>query len=152
METTPATHLHSPAIEAFGIEPIPEALKTVRWPDLFLLVSNFLVNPGDDPDRRPGRSIRAFFLGHDSYQHARHPHRVFGVYRHGHGWGGLWDHGAGGLPHGLRHPGSQVVAFDHAHHRFRVLVRHADHCGGDGVCRPRATSGPAATIRWCGRA
>ena len=35
METTPATHLHSPAIEAFGIEPIPEALKTVRWPDLF---------------------------------------------------------------------------------------------------------------------
>src|ERR1700727_2653392 len=45
METTPATHLHSPAIEAYGIEPIPEALKTVRWPDLFLLVSNFLVNP-----------------------------------------------------------------------------------------------------------
>src|ERR1700678_1020778 len=37
---------HSGAIEAYGIEPIPEALKTVRWPDLFLLVSNFLVNPG----------------------------------------------------------------------------------------------------------
>src|ERR1700761_9672259 len=33
-------------IEAYGIEPIPEALKTVRWPDLFVLVSNFLVNPG----------------------------------------------------------------------------------------------------------
>ncbi len=41
-----ATPLHSGAIEAYGIEPIPEALKTVRWPDLFLLVSNFLVNPG----------------------------------------------------------------------------------------------------------
>ena len=41
-----ATPPHSGAIEAYGIEPIPEALKTVRWPDLFLLVSNFLVNPG----------------------------------------------------------------------------------------------------------
>src|ERR1700744_519201 len=36
---------HSIAIERFAIEPIPDALKTVRWPDLFLLVSNFLVNP-----------------------------------------------------------------------------------------------------------
>src|SRR6202161_2471473 len=45
MEPTEAT-VHSGAIEAYGIEPIPEALKTVRWPDLFLLVSNFLVNPG----------------------------------------------------------------------------------------------------------
>src|ERR1700729_4551548 len=35
----------SGAIEGFAIEPVPEALKTVRWPDLFLLVSNFLVNP-----------------------------------------------------------------------------------------------------------
>jgi NCS1 family nucleobase:cation symporter-1 len=35
----------SGAIEGFAIEPIPEALKTVRWPDLFLLVSNFLINP-----------------------------------------------------------------------------------------------------------
>jgi nucleobase:cation symporter-1, NCS1 family len=35
----------SGAIEGFAIEPIPDALKTVRWPDLFLLVSNFLVNP-----------------------------------------------------------------------------------------------------------
>jgi nucleobase:cation symporter-1, NCS1 family len=33
------------AIEGFAIEPIPESLKTVRWPDLFLLVSNFLINP-----------------------------------------------------------------------------------------------------------
>ena len=37
METT--------AIEGFAIEPIPLELKTVRWPDLFLLVSNFLINP-----------------------------------------------------------------------------------------------------------
>jgi NCS1 family nucleobase:cation symporter-1 len=33
------------AIEGYAIEPIPDELKTVRWPDLFLLVSNFLVNP-----------------------------------------------------------------------------------------------------------
>jgi NCS1 nucleoside transporter family len=33
------------AIEGFAIEPIPMELKTVRWPDLFLLVSNFLINP-----------------------------------------------------------------------------------------------------------
>jgi purine-cytosine permease-like protein len=32
-------------IEGFAIEPIPLELKTVRWPDLFLLVSNFLINP-----------------------------------------------------------------------------------------------------------
>ncbi len=32
-------------IEGYAIEPIPEALRTVRWPDLFLLVSNFLINP-----------------------------------------------------------------------------------------------------------
>lgn len=41
MDTVPG----SGAIEGFAIEPIPEALKTVRWPDLFLLVSNFLINP-----------------------------------------------------------------------------------------------------------
>jgi NCS1 family nucleobase:cation symporter-1 len=33
------------AVEGFAIEPIPQALKVVRWPDLFLLVSNFLINP-----------------------------------------------------------------------------------------------------------
>jgi nucleobase:cation symporter-1, NCS1 family len=33
------------AIEGFAIEPIPIELKTVRWPDLFLLVSNFMINP-----------------------------------------------------------------------------------------------------------
>jgi purine-cytosine permease-like protein len=33
------------AIEGFAIEPIPDELRTVRWPDLFLLVSNFLINP-----------------------------------------------------------------------------------------------------------
>jgi len=38
-ETEPST------IEHYSIQPIPDALKTVRWPDLFLLVSNFLVNP-----------------------------------------------------------------------------------------------------------
>src|SRR5580698_8579805 len=40
-----ATPPRSGAIERFAIEPIPDELKTVRWPDLFLLVSNFLVNP-----------------------------------------------------------------------------------------------------------
>jgi nucleobase:cation symporter-1, NCS1 family len=35
----------SEAIEGFAVEPVPEALRTVRWPDLFLLVSNFLINP-----------------------------------------------------------------------------------------------------------
>src|ERR1700749_4266033 len=42
---TSATHVHTGAIEGFAIEPIPAELKTVRWPDLFLLVSNFLINP-----------------------------------------------------------------------------------------------------------
>ena len=32
-------------IESFAIQPVPDRLKTVRWPDLFLLVSNFLINP-----------------------------------------------------------------------------------------------------------
>jgi nucleobase:cation symporter-1, NCS1 family len=40
-----ASHPRSGAIEGYAIEPIPEVLKTVRWPDLFLLVSNFLINP-----------------------------------------------------------------------------------------------------------
>jgi nucleobase:cation symporter-1, NCS1 family len=40
METPPSS-----AIEGYAIEPIPNELKTVRWPDLFLLVSNFLINP-----------------------------------------------------------------------------------------------------------
>lgn len=33
-------------VEQFGIEPIPEGLKTVRWYDLFLIIVNFLLNPG----------------------------------------------------------------------------------------------------------
>ena len=33
-------------VEQFGIEPIPDRLKTVRWSDLFLIVVNFLINPG----------------------------------------------------------------------------------------------------------
>jgi len=32
-------------VEHYSIQPIPQELKTVRWPDLFLLVSNFLINP-----------------------------------------------------------------------------------------------------------
>ena len=145
-----ATPPHSGAIEAYGIEPIPEALKTVRWPDLFLLVSNFLVNPWDHPDRRPGRGFGSFLLGHHSYQHAGHTHRFFGLYRDGHGRGGLWHHGASGLPHGLRHPRSEVVALDHAHHRLGVLVRHANHCGRDGVCRHRAPVDGSPLFRGAG--
>jgi nucleobase:cation symporter-1, NCS1 family len=33
-------------VEQFGIEPVPEALKTVRWFDLFSIMFNFLINPG----------------------------------------------------------------------------------------------------------
>jgi NCS1 nucleoside transporter family len=33
-------------VEQFGIEAVPPELKTVRWWDLFLMVVNFLVNPG----------------------------------------------------------------------------------------------------------
>lgn len=33
-------------VEQFGIEPVPENLKTVRWYDLFVIVINFLINPG----------------------------------------------------------------------------------------------------------
>jgi nucleobase:cation symporter-1, NCS1 family len=40
METNPSS-----AIEGFAVEPVPDELRTVRWPDLFLLVSNFLINP-----------------------------------------------------------------------------------------------------------
>jgi len=39
---------HQPkGVEQFGIEPIPEDLKTVKWYDLFLIVVNFLLNPGN---------------------------------------------------------------------------------------------------------
>lgn len=33
-------------VEQFGIEPIPDHLKTVKWYDLFFIVVNFLINPG----------------------------------------------------------------------------------------------------------
>jgi len=33
-------------VEQFGIEPVPDALKTVRWFDLFSIMFNFLINPG----------------------------------------------------------------------------------------------------------
>ena len=40
-------HYHQPrGVEQFGIEPIPERLKTVKWYDLFFIVVNFLINPG----------------------------------------------------------------------------------------------------------
>ena len=37
---------HQPKnVEQFGVEPIPQSLKTVRWWDLFVIVVNFLINP-----------------------------------------------------------------------------------------------------------
>ena len=39
-------HYHQPkSVEQYGIEPIPARLKTVKWYDLFLLVTNFMINP-----------------------------------------------------------------------------------------------------------
>jgi cytosine/uracil/thiamine/allantoin permease len=32
-------------VEQFGLEAIPEELKTVAWYDLFLIIVNFLINP-----------------------------------------------------------------------------------------------------------
>ncbi|MCD4852035.1 cytosine permease [Arthrobacter sp. AK01] len=34
------------AVEQFGVEVIPDELRTVRWWDIFTIVLNFLVNPG----------------------------------------------------------------------------------------------------------
>ncbi|MEO3868813.1 cytosine permease [Nonomuraea sp. B12E4] len=39
-------HRQPAGVEQFGIEPIPEDKKTVAWYDLFVIVLNFLVNPG----------------------------------------------------------------------------------------------------------
>jgi NCS1 family nucleobase:cation symporter-1 len=37
---------HQPShVEQYGVEPIPAALKTVRWYDLFVIVVNFMINP-----------------------------------------------------------------------------------------------------------
>ena len=33
-------------VEQFGIEPVPEELKTAGWFDLFSIMFNFLINPG----------------------------------------------------------------------------------------------------------
>jgi purine-cytosine permease-like protein len=41
----PTLDVATSGIERFAIQPVPDHLKTVRWPDLFLLVSNFLINP-----------------------------------------------------------------------------------------------------------
>ena len=139
-----ATLTHSGAIEGFAIEPIPDELKTVRWPDLFLLVSNFLINPSTiligGLAVASGLSFWATILSSTLGIVIR----VCGLRHHGDGRGGLWHHRAGGMPHGLRHPRCEVAALGDAHHCFRLLVRHADHCGSDGDCRHRATSGPGA--------
>jgi len=38
---------HQPrGVEQFGIEAIPEGMKTVKWYDLFAIILNFLINPG----------------------------------------------------------------------------------------------------------
>ena len=37
---------HQPkGVEQFGIEAIPQSLKTVKWYDLFSIILNFLVSP-----------------------------------------------------------------------------------------------------------
>ncbi|HWY63649.1 MAG TPA: cytosine permease [Rhizomicrobium sp.] len=48
-EAGPMTTLHHQpgAVEQYGIEPIPPALRTVGWFDLFSIFINFLINPGD---------------------------------------------------------------------------------------------------------
>lgn len=45
---TPAIETPAPlrGIERYGIEPVPDALKTVRWQDLFCIIVNFQLNPG----------------------------------------------------------------------------------------------------------
>lgn len=45
MESADAIATPLSSVEGFAIEPIPDELKTVRWVDLFLMVSNFLINP-----------------------------------------------------------------------------------------------------------
>ncbi|MHB1651293.1 MAG: purine-cytosine permease family protein [Desulfitobacteriaceae bacterium] len=47
LEESLAKHYRQPkGIEQFGIEVIPPDLRTVRWWDLFVIVINFLLNPG----------------------------------------------------------------------------------------------------------
>jgi nucleobase:cation symporter-1, NCS1 family len=41
-----SSHYHQPqGVEQFGLEAIPQELKTVAWYDLFLIIVNFLINP-----------------------------------------------------------------------------------------------------------
>jgi NCS1 family nucleobase:cation symporter-1 len=45
-EAALSAHYHQPKqVEQFGVEPIPAALKTVRWYDLFFIIINFMINP-----------------------------------------------------------------------------------------------------------
>ncbi len=45
-EAALSAHYHQPKqVEQFGVEPIPLALKTVRWYDLFFIIINFMINP-----------------------------------------------------------------------------------------------------------
>ena len=40
-------HYHQPkGVEQFGIEPVPNELKTVRWHDMFAIIFGFALNPG----------------------------------------------------------------------------------------------------------
>src|ERR1700752_2029415 len=40
-------HYHQPkGVEQFGIEPVPNELKTVRWHDIFAIIFGFALNPG----------------------------------------------------------------------------------------------------------
>jgi nucleobase:cation symporter-1, NCS1 family len=46
IESELSSHYHQPrSAEQFGLEAIPQQLKTVAWYDLFLIIVNFLINP-----------------------------------------------------------------------------------------------------------
>ena len=48
LEAELSAQYHQPkGVEQFGVEAIPEDLKTVRWYDLFFIVMNFMINPGN---------------------------------------------------------------------------------------------------------
>jgi NCS1 nucleoside transporter family len=48
LEAELSAQYHQPkGVEQFGVEAIPDDLKTVRWYDLFFIVINFMINPGN---------------------------------------------------------------------------------------------------------
>ena len=48
LEAELSAQYHQPkGVEQFGVEAIPDDLKTVRWYDLFFIVMNFMINPGN---------------------------------------------------------------------------------------------------------